>query len=217
MASLTTDIQYIKDVGQMRVKAMNKLGIFTLEDLIMHFPRDYEDRRALKRINELSPGENVCVCGIVAAPPRLSHIRKGLDLVKLKVYDDTGELSITFFNQAYIKDSLETGKSYVFYGKTGGSLTKPEMTNPVFERENTAGNATRRIVPVYRLSAGLNGKTMANAVRQGLDSCMDFLPEPVPFYIREKYSLASATFAYESIHFPGNENDLLLARRKLIF
>ena len=91
------------------------------------------------------------------------------------------------------------------------------MTNPVFERENNAENVTRRIVPVYRLSAGLNGKTMANAVRQGLDACMDFLPEPVPFYIREKYSLASATFAYESIHFPGNENDLLLARRKLIF
>lgn len=217
MKSLDTDIQFVRGVGQTRARAMNRLGIFTLEDLIMYFPRDYEDRRIQKHINEAAAGETVCISAVVAETPRLAHIRRGLDIVKLRAYDDTGSISITFFNQAYIKDALKMGETYIFYGKLGGTKQRPELTNPEFEQENSAGRVTMCIVPIYSLTAGISKKLISGAVRQGLDACAGSLPEPVPAYIRNDYKLAAAPFAYESIHFPKNENDLAVARRKLIF
>lgn len=217
MAELNTDIQFVKGVGQVRAKAMNRLGIYTLEDLISFFPRDYEDRRSLKKINELESGENVCVSAMIASEPVLSHIRKGLDMVKLKAVDETGSLSITFFNQAYVKNSFHTGENYVFYGKISGSKLKPEMTNPAFEAEEKAGSSLLKIMPVYSLTSGLTQKAMANAVRQGLDACNDKIYDVIPNNIRDEYALASASFAYENIHFPKDIKELQIARDKLIF
>lgn len=217
MADFNTNIQYVKGVGEVRAKAMNKLGIETLGDLISYFPRDYDDRRNIKKISELEIGETVCVSAIVAAPPVLSHIRKGLDLVKFRVVDENGQLNITFFNQAYIKNSFVTGENYYFYGKISGTKSKPEMTNPAFEIVGKADSTMLRIMPIYRLTSGLNQKAMANAVRQGLNACADQFTDVIPNYIREKYSLASAAFSYENIHFPKDGKALSIARDKLIF
>ena len=217
MADLNTNVQFIKGIGEVKAKAMNRLGIFTLGDLISYYPRAYEDRRIIKKINELTVGETVCVCAMAASSPVLSHIRRGLDIVKFKAVDDTGYLNITFFNQPYIKNTVQTGQSYVFYGKIGGTKSKPEMTNPVFENERKAGNDTLRITPIYRLTSGLNQKAITNAVSQGLNACADDFKDVIPQYIREKYTLASAAFTYENIHFPKDEKQLQIARDKLIF
>jgi len=83
MATLNTDIRYIKGVGEARAKSLAKLGITDLRSLLSYFPRTYDDRRAYKKIADLIPGENACVCAVIAGEPRLSRIRKGLDLVKL--------------------------------------------------------------------------------------------------------------------------------------
>jgi len=99
MADLNTDVRYIKGIGEQRAKALGKLGIATLRDLISYFPRAYDDRSALRRIADLVPGETAGVAAMVASPPTISHIRKGLDLVKLRAVDDTGTLDVTFFNQ----------------------------------------------------------------------------------------------------------------------
>ena len=106
MADLNTDVRYIKGIGEQRAKALGKLGIATLRDLISYFPRAYDDRSALRRIADLVPGETAGVAAMVASPPTISHIRKGLDLVKLRAVDDTGTLDVTFFNQAWLKTSL---------------------------------------------------------------------------------------------------------------
>jgi ATP-dependent DNA helicase RecG len=103
MVDLTTNIQFIKGVGEARAKAMAKLEIKTLRDLICFFPRAYEDRTVMKPISMLMPDETVCVLAMAASTPRLSHVRKGLDLVKLKVVDEGGALEITFFNQSFIR------------------------------------------------------------------------------------------------------------------
>ena len=116
MADFNTNIQYVKGVGEVRAKAMNKLGIFTLGDLISFFPRTYDDRRRIKKISELEIGETVCVSAMVASSPVLSHVRRGLDIVKFRVVDENGQLNITFFNQAYVKNSFQTGDSFIFYG-----------------------------------------------------------------------------------------------------
>ena len=89
MADLSTDVRYVKGIGEQRAKALGKLGIATLRDLISYFPRAYEDRRTFKRVIDLQPGENACVRAMVAAEPTLSRIRKGLELVKLRAVDDS--------------------------------------------------------------------------------------------------------------------------------
>ena len=135
MADLNTDVRYIKGIGEQRAKALGKLGIATLRDLISYFPRAYDDRSALRRIADLVPGETAGVAAMVASPPTISHIRKGLDLVKLRAVDDTGTLDVTFFNQAWLKNSLHQGETYIFYGRAEGSLLRHQMANPVVEPE----------------------------------------------------------------------------------
>lgn len=216
MADLSTDIRFIKGVGEARAKAMARLELHTLRDLVTFFPRAYEDRTVIKPIAMLVPGETVCVKAMPAAAPRLSHIRKGLDLVKLRVVDEGGALDITFFNQSFVRDILKQGESFVFYGKVTGSLNKPEMINPVFEKESQK-NVTGRIVPVYRLTSGLSQNIMANAVRQGLDASVDMLPDYLPQPVRKQSQLAEVRYAYENIHFPSDFEALELARRRLIF
>ena len=214
---LDSGVRYVKGVGENREKLMKKLGIHTLFDLVCFFPRAYEDRTRFKKIRELTVGETVCVRAMAAAAPRLSHIRKGLDLVKLRVVDDSGSLDITFFNQAYIKDSILQGESYVFFGKVGGSVLCPAMDNPSFEREAAAGIITGRLLPIYSLTAGISQKTIINAVRSGLDKCGDGLPDVLPESVVRQHELSRARFAYENIHFPQDEKALELARRRLIF
>lgn len=81
------------------------------------FPRAYDDRRAYKKIADLIPGENACVCAVIAGEPRLSRIRKGLDLIKLRAVDETCALELTYFNQSYLKNTFHTGDAYVFFGR----------------------------------------------------------------------------------------------------
>ena len=87
MATLNTDIRFIKGVGEARAKALARLGITDLRSLLSYFPRAYEDRRTYKKIADLVPGEMSCVCAVVAGEAKLSRVRKGLDLVKLRVVD----------------------------------------------------------------------------------------------------------------------------------
>ena len=133
MAELNSDVQFIKGIGDQRAKALAKLNICTLRDLISYFPRAYDDRTQSKRIQDLQPGETACVEAMVSAPPALSRIRKGLELVKLRAVDDSGALDVTFFNQAWLKNSLSAGETYIFYGKAEGNLLRRQMANPVVE------------------------------------------------------------------------------------
>ncbi|MCL2628242.1 MAG: ATP-dependent DNA helicase RecG [Oscillospiraceae bacterium] len=212
-----TSIRYLKGVGEAREKLFNKLGIRTLRDLVEYFPRAYEDRTVFKRINSLVIGEYVCVRAIAAATPKLSHIRKGLDLVKLRVVDDVGSLEITFFNSPFVKDAIKQGESYAFYGKVSGTLLRPEMTNPLFERVQKKGAITGCIVPIYPLTAKLSQKIVSTAVRSALEKCADEFPDVIPNDISKKYNLCRASYAYENIHSPEGFKELDIARRRLIF
>ena len=216
MADLNTDVRYIKGIGEQRAKALGKLGIATLRDLISYFPRAYDDRTQLRRIADLVPGEAAGVAAMVASPPTVSHIRKGLDLVKLRAVDDTGELNVTFFNQAWLKNNLHQGETYVFYGRAEGSLFRRQMTNPVVEPEGRR-EVTGRIVPIYPLTAGVSQLILSRSIRQGLDACADILPDVLPDRVRRGHQLCRIEYAYENIHFPENAEALDLARRRLAF
>ena len=214
---LYTSVRYIKGVGEAREKLMVKLGICTLYDLVSFFPRGYEDRTQFKKIDSLALGETVCVRAMAAADPQLTHIRTGLDLIKLRAVDDTGTLDITFFNQGYIKDTIKQGETYIFYGKIAGTLLHPSMANPSFEHDAISGGITGRLIPVYALTAGISQKIMMNAVRSGLDKCGDELPDILPENTVRRHELCRARFAYENIHLPADAMSLELARKRLIF
>ena len=212
-----TDIRYIKGIGEQRAKSLARLGIYTLGDLLNYFPRDYEDRTLIRPIAELLPEETACVRAMVAAEPRLTHVRRGMDLVKLRIVDESGSADVTFFNQSYVRDRLVRGESYVFYGKAGGTLLRRTFTNPAFEREDRAGTVTGRILPLYRLTHGISNRLVVNAVECALDACADSLPELLPEGTLSAYSLPKADFAYRNVHFPPDFKTLALARRRLIF
>ena len=211
------NIRYIKGVGEAREKLMAKLGIYTMLDLVGYFPRAYEDRTEFKKINELSIHDAVCIRAFAAEDPKLSHIRKGLDIVKLRAVDETGSIDITFFNQAFIKDKIKRGGTYVFYGKVEGTPTRPSMTNPLFEEESKTGTLTGRIMPIYSLTSGLSQKIIAGAVRSALDKCADTLPDVLSESVAREFELCRARFAYENIHFPEDMKALEIARKRLIF
>ena len=216
MPDLSTDVRYVKGIGEARAKSLQKLGIFTLGDLIAHFPRAYDDRREARRIADLQPGETACVRAMVAAEPTLSRIRRGLELVKLRAVDESGAMEITFFNQGYMKQNLHPGESYTFYGRAERQGRRTTMANPVVEREE-ARELTGRIVPIYPLTAGVSQTMMLRAVAQGLTACRDILEDPLPQEIREEHHLCHVGYAYDQIHFPAGEEELDVARRRLVF
>jgi len=216
MAELNTDVRYVKGVGEARAKSLAKLGITDLKSLLAYFPRAYEDRRGVRRIAELQLGERACVTAMVATMPKLSRIRKGLELVKLRVVDESAVLELTYFNQPYLKNTFRVGESYTFYGTVEGTRLRRQMTNPVFEREGHHA-VTGCIVPVYPLTAGVGQSLLHRAVRQGLDEAADQLPELLPAELRAQHGLCDVRFAYENIHFPTDDAALTAARRRLAF
>lgn len=217
MPELTTDIRYIKGIGEKRAEALGRLGIRTLGDLLRYFPRDYEDRTAVRPIAELLPDETACVRAMVAAEPRLTRIRRGMELVKLRIVDESGGAEVTFFNQSYVRDRLIQGETYIFYGKVGGTLLRKTFTNPVFESEAAAGTLTGRILPLYRLTHGVSNRLVMNAAECALDACGDRLPELLTARIAAQYELCQVGFAYRNIHFPADAQALKIAKRRIAF
>ena len=210
MAELNTDVRFVRGVGEARAKSLAKLGITDLKSLISYFPRAYEDRRESRRIAELQVGERACVTAMVASEPKLSRIRKGLELVKLRVVDESAALELTYFNQSYLKNTFHVGESYTFYGTVEGTLLRRTMTNPAFEREGLH-DVTGCIVPVYPLTAGVGQSLLHRAIRQGLDEGADRLPDLLPAELRRQHGLCDVRYAYENIHFPAD--DAALAER----
>ena len=217
MADLSTDVRYIKGIGEKKAQALNKLGVFSLFDLISFFPRRYDDRSICKPIALTMDGETVCIQCLVADEPRLTRIRRGLDLVKFHIVDDSGSVDITFFNQSYIKNAIHRGESYIFFGKIEMKGSRRSMVNPVFEKEDAPHLFTGRIVPVYRLAAGLRQRDVLQGVQQGLDACLDELPEVLPDDVRLEHNLATARYSYQNIHAPADFKALELARRRFVF
>ena len=217
MADLTTDVRYIKGIGEKKAQALNKLGVFSLYDLISYFPRRYEDRSVMCRIAETPTDEPVCILATVADVPRLVRIRRGMELVKFRAVDDSGLVDITYFNQNYVKDQIERGETYVFYGKVEQHGGRRTMANPVQEKEGTVGGVTGRIIPVYKLCAGLSQRVLLQSIRQGLDACADRVEDVLPEEVRTLRKLAAARYAYENIHFPADFQALDVARRRLIY
>ena len=214
---LKRSVQYLKGVGEKRAKLLERLDIYTVFDLLSHFPRGYEDRTRIKPIAETELDETVCIEAIIASPVVSRRIRKGLEIARIRAVDATGSITLVFFNQGYLKEALKEGQTYILYGKVTGNLLKREMQNPTFEAAGQSGLKTGRIVPIYALTAGITGNILAKCMRNALDEYKDDLADPIPAELRKRYQLAHAAYAYENIHFPQDFEALQIAKRRLVF
>ena len=216
MARLSDPVTILKGVGPARAKQFANLNIFTLRDLICHFPRGYEDRTKLVPIEKLEPDVPACFQAMVMNTPRTSHIRKGLDITKVQVADHTARLTLTFFNSKFAAEQLQYGKEYIFYGAVTGDFIGYNMTNPTFETPDSQPVTTRRVLPIYPLTAGLSNAAVLRAVRQALAICdppEEILPEPV----RRRYGILPAERAYRAIHEPESMAEAEEAKKRLVF
>lgn len=212
----STPLTELPGVGPARAKKLEKLGLRTLGDALEHLPQRYEDRREVCTLRDAPADRPCCVPLLIAETPRVSYVRRGLTLVKVRAVDGTGAAHITFFNQDYIREVLRPGESYVFYGTVERQGNLYAMTNPAFEREG-AGRATGLILPVYPLTAGISNNLLAGITRRAVEDCLEGLPEPLPARVRKEYQLCQTRYARKNIHYPADFEALAIARRRLVF
>ena len=216
MARLSDPVTILKGVGPTKAKQFAQLNIYTLQDLICHFPRAYEDRTKFVTIDKLEVDTPACFKAMVMNTPRTHHVRKGLDLTRVQIADHTGRLTVTFFNNKYAAEQLQYGTEYIFYGTLSGEYNGYGMTNPVFESLDSAPVTTRRVLPIYPLTAGLSNAAMLKAVRQALAIC-DVPQEVLPASVRMQYGILPAERAYYAIHEPASMEEAEMAKKRLIF
>lgn len=216
MAHLSDPITILRGIGSAKAAQFANLNIVTLRDLICHFPRGYEDRTRVVPIAQMEVGVPACFRAVVMGAPRTGHIRKGLDLTKVQVADYSGRLTLTFFNSKYAVEQLQYGKEFFFYGSLNGDYGGCDVTNPVFESPEAAPITTRRILPIYPLTAGLTNSAVLRAVNQAMAIC-DPPREILPREIRDAYDILPAAEAYRAIHQPQSMEEAERAKKRLIF
>ena len=216
MIDLKQNIQYVKGVGPNRAKLLNYLGIYTLEDLITYYPRRYEDRRMVKNIDSMQDGEEGLIEATAIGYPITTRFRNRMVVTKLIVTDETDKCLITWFNQPYVKERLEAGEKYRFYGKITRKNGRPEMNSPVFDNEGENKN-TGKIIPIYPTTKNLNENALRKIIENALSIINNELEETLPDYIVKDYHLEDLNNAIKEVHFPTDFEKLNIARRRFVF
>lgn len=213
---MNTPIKQLYGIGPSREKLLLKLGIKTFGDLLRCYPRRYEDRSVVIPIDEavMHRGETISIVAKVVGIPEERRIRGGRVLTRVAVEDDTGMMTLTYFNNPYIKSKLKTGKTFNFYG-----ICDPKMLLHMVapQAEEIKAGQSPRILPIYPLTAGLNQGQMRRWMEQAMAKLKGQLPDPLPARLREKYGLMELNEALRAIHFPKDHASISAGRRRLIF
>lgn len=211
---LQDKVTQLKGIGPKKAEALKRLGIETLEDLILFFPRDYEDRRSFTEICRLEEGVTCMIKARVLMIVKDRYSRAGRkQLLRLLVSDDTGTLEIVFFNAKYMQSRFEKGREYIFYGKTTSSFGKPQMVHPEFDE---GSEKKMGLFPVYPLTKGITQKEMRRWQEMVKPLHKDAEEILSPRLIREN-RLCHMEYALDNIHFPQEKQRLLEAKYRLVF
>lgn len=215
MINLEEDVKYTKGVGPKKVELLNKLGIFTLKDLITYYPRTYEDRSKPKFLYDCGDGEEVLV--EVIACSTVNNVRlKGKTMQRLIIRDETASATVTWFNQPYLKDKFIIGQKYKIYGKVSKKLGKITFNSPMFDEEEQNKN-TGRIIPIYPLTFSLSQNALRKIIEEAIKKVYGKLEETLPEYILKENQLQNINDATKCIHFPNEFKDFNIARKRLVF
>ncbi|NLB32997.1 MAG: ATP-dependent DNA helicase RecG [Tissierellia bacterium] len=213
---INEDIQYLKGVGPNRALKLQKLNIFTIEDLLNYFPVKYEDRRRVKPINEIQEQGKYLIKVKLFEKPKQSRIKKNMTMIKAICKDDSGFITLTFFNQDFLMDKLIEGEFYYVFGNVKIAFGKLEITNPEIEFEKKDWKANK-IMPIYGLTYGLSNNEITKLVKTALETYYDKIQNILPEDIIKKYSLTSKKIAVRNLHFPTDGKKYSLAKRTIAF
>lgn len=201
-------------VGPRRAQLLQKLEIRTVYDLLVFFPRTYEDWTSPRMVSELRHGEDESFSAVVARKPAI--MRKGrFSMLRTVLRDESGAIAAVWFNQPYLEPRLIKGERFLFRGRVARTATKFEIVNPAFEPWSE--DRTADVLPVYRLTKGLTQGVLRNAVALALDKAEPLLPEPLPAWVRREHQLCDVAYAYRMIHQPVSTESFDIARRRLAF
>lgn len=212
--NLTADIKYVKGVGPAKAALLAKLGIFSIKDLLQHYPRRYEDRSQLKTICELSEGAAEAFRGIITTI-RESRPRRGLIILRIGVRDSSGTAELVWFNQSFLKGKYKPGMEVVIFGRIERYFGKTQINSPEVEVLEQGERYGGCVIPVYPASENVS----QNLLRQLLKTALDVvsIDENLPQEILEEYGLLGREQALKQIHFPDTLIIAEQARRRLAF
>ncbi|MBO5739247.1 ATP-dependent DNA helicase RecG [bacterium] len=225
-----TDIMYIKGVGPKIAYLLNKLGIYTANDLLYYFPRKHIDYSSRTRIRDLEEGMDTTIFGIIKSVESFTT-KNNLGVIKVRIADNSGKISLNFFASKPSKFVLERmkkqfpkGSGIMVSGRAkfnsyDGMMTLDKPTYSLMDDDSIAPTNLNlaRIVPIYSLSENLNIKTIRKAINNVLDAYEPEIETILPDFLIKKYHLLEKKIALRQIHFPDNKEMLDKARFTLVF
>ena len=211
------DIKKLYGVGEARAAAYGRMGIRTVEELLWHYPRGYEDRGNICLLSESDGLSKRGYILTVATEPRSARVKGRISLLKFRAYDESGVCEITFFNQDFLKRVFTPGTTFRFYGRVERRGKSFSMASPAYEAV-TGDGALPPLVPVYPLTEGLSGKQVAKDIRAAL-TLASLTPEEdlLPADLRHRQGLCLGAYALRNIHMPESFSALAAAKKRLIF
>jgi ATP-dependent DNA helicase RecG len=216
--TLDTDATYLKGVGPKLAEILSKLGIKTVGDVLYHLPRRYEDRRNIPPIRSLRPGDWATVRGKVLGVE--GKAAKRMVIIKVPISDGNGTITLTWFNQPWIKKKFEQFSGEILaYGQVKEGAWSLEMHSPEFEviEEDSKAEEFARIIPVYPLSDGVYQGIVRRAANSAIENYLPYVQDPMPDQLRKKLRLAPLRWALKQIHQPEDDTHRLAARKRLVF
>lgn len=211
--NLNMDIQYIKGIGPKKAYKLNKLGIFTLKDMIYYFPRSFEDRGNFKKICTLEQDEKVSVKAVIISITS-KEVKNKMEVINVVVKDETGFLTLTFFNQSYIKKYFKVNDYVLAFGKVKKEYGKVYLTSCEIEHLNKASSFN--ITPVYPLTYGVTNNEIVSIFKTIFNNEIK-VKEYLPLDVIKKHNLCSIDYAIKNIHFPSSKEALKVALYRIVF
>jgi ATP-dependent DNA helicase RecG len=206
LREITQQTRYIKGIGPKIALLLEKLGIKTVADLLLQFPRDYEDRRNMSTLKTALTSKKINVIATVIAHDYI-HTRKK-PILKVYIKDQTDSACLVCFGRDYLKNVLVPGKSFFISGFFTYKFGEKQSSNFEIEAYDEKSERFSRIIPVYPLTAGLSQITMYKAVKNALLLYADKIDDELPQYIKEKYRFHSKSDDLMTVHLPDNDNAL---------
>ena len=210
-----TPLRDLKGVGEKTEKLFQKVGITTTEELLHYYPRNYEAYEEPVAIHNAPEEKIIALRGTIVTGIYMNQARN-LQILSATIADESGRLPVTWFNAPYLRSTLKKGSVFIFRGKISRKKGKLQMEHPEIFTPAAYEEIVHSLQPVYGLTAGLSNKTITRLIHQVLDT-RPLQAEYLPDDIRERYHLADANYAVRTIHFPGNMQELLTARKRLVF
>lgn len=208
-------IRTLKGIGDKTGKLFEKLGVYTTQDLLGYYPKAYHVYEAPAAIGDLKLDMTGAVAGILQKTATVRTFQH-TQVITASLRDGTGTLTLTWFNMPFLRNTLQAGTFHIFCGKVVKKNNRLTMEQPEIFTKDGYQAMMESMQPVYGQTKGLGNKAITKAVAQAL-SLRQMEREYLPAYIREKYQLAEYNFALEHIHFPENRQQLLFARKRLVF